>query len=277
MKEMDGQPTNTIEQKDANEFLNVLFDRLENALKPTPRKYLIDSIFGGNQVAQIVCKECGKAKDRIEKTLALSVTIQEVKSLQESLAKLIEGEMISDFQCDGCNRKVDISKRNLLVETPNVLIVHLTRLVFNFESFQNDKVNTTLEFPTILDLKPYSYYHVMRKEGLIKDEVPNEDEEEAPEPVVQDKEKGDEKEDEEPKPVIIEDDCFEYKLMGCNVHSGSANSGHYWSYINTERSDRGECAGKWTKEDDESWMEFNDSSVSDWNVAKLKEECFGEE
>jgi ubiquitin C-terminal hydrolase len=33
----------------------------------------------------------------------------------------------------------------------------------------------------------------------------------------------------------IEDDCFEYKLVGVNVHSGSANAGHYWSYINTSR------------------------------------------
>jgi len=40
-KEFDGNPTNIAEQKDAQEFLNVLFDRLENALKPTSRKYLL--------------------------------------------------------------------------------------------------------------------------------------------------------------------------------------------------------------------------------------------
>ena len=44
-KEMDGQPTNTAEQKDAQEFLNVLFDRVENALKPTSRKYLTQGIY----------------------------------------------------------------------------------------------------------------------------------------------------------------------------------------------------------------------------------------
>ena len=32
-----------------------------------------------------------------------------------------------------------------------------------------------------------------------------------------------------------EQDCYEYKLVGVNVHSGSANGGHYWSYINTTR------------------------------------------
>lgn len=40
-KEFDGSPTNTGEQKDAQEFLNLLFDRLETALKPTSRKYLL--------------------------------------------------------------------------------------------------------------------------------------------------------------------------------------------------------------------------------------------
>ena len=31
------------------------------------------------------------------------------------------------------------------------------------------------------------------------------------------------------------DDCYEYKLVGVNVHHGTADSGHYWSYINTNR------------------------------------------
>lgn len=46
-KEDGNRPTNISEQKDAQEFLNQLFDRVENVLKPTPRKYLLQSIFGG--------------------------------------------------------------------------------------------------------------------------------------------------------------------------------------------------------------------------------------
>ena len=48
---MEGGPTNISEQKDAQEFLNILFDRLENALKPTSRKYLLQNIFGGKQIS----------------------------------------------------------------------------------------------------------------------------------------------------------------------------------------------------------------------------------
>jgi len=80
------------------------------------------------------------------------------------LQKQIEGEVINDYNCDGCNKKVDISKRTLLSETPNVLIVHLQRITFNMETFRNDKINTLFDFPMMLDLKPYSYYNVMEKE-----------------------------------------------------------------------------------------------------------------
>jgi len=54
-KEFDGNPTNVGEQKDAQEFLNIIFDRVENALKPTPKKYLLQSIFGGKTCSQLVC------------------------------------------------------------------------------------------------------------------------------------------------------------------------------------------------------------------------------
>lgn len=46
-KEFDGTPTNTAEQKDAQEFLNLAFDRLETALKGTSRRNLLQSVFGG--------------------------------------------------------------------------------------------------------------------------------------------------------------------------------------------------------------------------------------
>lgn len=166
-KEFDGNPTNTSEQKDAQEFLNVLFDRVENALKPTSRKYLLQSIFGGKTCSQLVCQECGKIKNRIEDYYNLSLTVKDFKSVYDSLAKQVEGEVINEYQCDGCNKKVDVSKRVLIAETPNVLILHLQRIIFNFDTFRNDKLNQFFEFPTVLDLKPYSYYDVMKRENRL--------------------------------------------------------------------------------------------------------------
>ena len=33
----------------------------------------------------------------------------------------------------------------------------------------------------------------------------------------------------------LTDDHYIYKLVGVNVHRGSANRGHYWSVINIKR------------------------------------------
>ena len=54
-KDFDGNPTNTSEQKDAQEFLNMTFDRIENMLRGTSRKYLLQSVFGGKTCSQLVC------------------------------------------------------------------------------------------------------------------------------------------------------------------------------------------------------------------------------
>ena len=72
------------------------------------------------------------------------------------------------------------------------------------------------------------------------------------------------------------DDCYEYKLVGVNVHSGTANAGHYWSYINTNRgTDENDQNPNWIKTENDLWMEYNDSRVSDWDFKDLKTATFG--
>jgi ubiquitin carboxyl-terminal hydrolase 34 len=65
----------------------------------------------------------------------LSLTVKELKGVYESLQKQIEGEVISDYECSGCKKKVDIHKRTLIAETPNILIIHLQRILFDFNTF----------------------------------------------------------------------------------------------------------------------------------------------
>ena len=69
----------------------------------------------------------------------------------------LAGETIEDYQCDGCNEKVLLKKRNLLGEMPNVLIVHQQRIELDLQTFEQKKVNSKFEFPNILDLNPYSF------------------------------------------------------------------------------------------------------------------------
>lgn len=94
-----------------------------------------------------MCAECGKAKNRLEDFYNLSLTVKDIKGMQESLAAMVEGEVINDYECTGCKKKVDVRKRTLLAQTPNVLIVHLQRIIFDFDTFQNVKINQHFEFP----------------------------------------------------------------------------------------------------------------------------------
>jgi ubiquitin C-terminal hydrolase len=103
----------------------MLFDRIENGLKNTPLKYLPNSIFYGKTVNQIICQECGKVINRIEDFSNLSITIKDKRSVNESLIDFIKAEDISDFDCEKCEKKVDIKKRTLISNTPSVLFVHL--------------------------------------------------------------------------------------------------------------------------------------------------------
>ncbi len=61
------------------------------------------------------------------------------------------------------------------------------------------------------------------------------------------------------------------------MHSGSANAGHYWSYINELRGldEPDESSKEWINTEGDPWYKFNDSSVTEYNFEKLKEDCFG--
>lgn len=88
----------------------------------------------------MICKSCGSVRRRFEDSYSLSLSVKNQKSIYESLEKYISGEIINDYNCDSCNKRTDIVKRTLLAELPNVLIVHLQRIIFNFDTFQNEKV-----------------------------------------------------------------------------------------------------------------------------------------
>jgi ubiquitin carboxyl-terminal hydrolase 34 len=61
----------------------------------------------------------------------------------------------------------------------------------------------------------------------------------------------------------IPEDLFE--LVGVLVHSGTAESGHYYSYVR----ERPSAGGK------QPWVEFNDEIVTSWDSSTMETCCFG--
>lgn len=75
-KELDGGPTQVGVQKDAQEFLHFFFDSVENKLKPTSQKYLLQDVFGGTQVEQKTCMSCNTVKNSIQPSYTLSAQVE---------------------------------------------------------------------------------------------------------------------------------------------------------------------------------------------------------
>ena len=139
-KEYDGQPVNTSVQQDAQEFLNRIFDKLESSLKKTPFKGILDSVYGGKKVNLIECKNCGYIRTNEELFYNLSLEIKGLNNVEQSFKKFTEPEVISDFLCDNCKQKCDISKKSCLKTLPNVLILHLQKMIFDLDFMANIKV-----------------------------------------------------------------------------------------------------------------------------------------
>ena len=78
----------------------------------------------------------------------------------------------------------------------------------------------------------------------------------------------------------ISDDEYIYRLVGVNIHVGTANHGHYYSIINIKRGKEEPYADenepKWLKVEADTWKEFNDNEVKPFNFnADMKKEAFG--
>jgi ubiquitin carboxyl-terminal hydrolase 34 len=93
---------------------------------------------------------------------------------------------------------------------------------------QRSKINDYFSFPHKIDMRPYKVGHLM--------ESPDE----------------------------TAEDIFE--LVGILVHAGTAESGHYYSYIRERPSYGGQSA---------NWIEFNDENVSSFDPSCIEATCFG--
>jgi len=213
-KDLEGMPTNISIQQDAQEFLNLIFDRLETLLANTPEKYLLQNVFGGKTCSQVICKGgCGQVRKKYEDFYNLSLSVKGNTTIYKALDNFIASDTISDVDCEHCAKKVNVERRTCLSHLPNILVVHLQRLLFNYDTMMNEKINSRLEFPKEFSIEPYTI------EGI-----------EAREKAVNMKNL--------PKDYFLHGNdaaYYEYKLVGVVVHYGTADAGHYYSYININR------------------------------------------
>jgi ubiquitin carboxyl-terminal hydrolase 34 len=71
------------------------------------------------------CKNCGSLKENKEDFYNLSLEVKNQRSVYDGLKKFVSGELISDYQCESCNQRVELEKKVTIDSLPNTLIVHL--------------------------------------------------------------------------------------------------------------------------------------------------------
>ncbi|KPM43110.1 hypothetical protein AK830_g3489 [Neonectria ditissima] len=251
-------------QMDVDEFYNLLFDRWEGQLLDSDERKRLRSFYGGQLVQQVKSKECEHISERLEPFSAIQCDIKGKSTLEDSLQAYVDGEIMeggefalqNDYlttltkdhrqqvqvfylrQTRRRYQKASLSHRDLgsskltksracLKDIPDNVIFHLKRFDFNLRTLQRSKINDYFSFPARVNMRPYTIEHLSQPE--------NEDEE----------------------------DIFE--LVGVLVHSGTAESGHYYSYIRERPS----------TDDRQGWVEFNDDMVTPWDPAMMESSTFG--
>lgn len=252
IKDYTGEPMPTNEQRDVDEFLNIYMDKIEQNIIGSEDETHLKSIFGGAFAQELICKDCPHRSTREEPYLAVSLEIKNKNNIKEALELFIQGEMLEGdnaYYCERCDKKIDTLKRCCIKKLPNMLILSLKRFEFDLETLTRYKLNSYCEYYDELDMKDYCQETLAKKELLKK---------------MQEEKLTYEMLTEDQKAVhdySLPENYYNYKLKGTVVHYGTAEAGHYYSYIKERGTDK--------------WFEFNDTTIRDYDPADLPEDTFG--
>lgn len=187
-----------LNQQDAQEFIKIfLFEVMERIFSNTQYENFLKSLFELSTERYLTCKVCNTTKSNIENSYDLNLIVKGNKDVNSSLSMLFGNsstEVISDYFCEICNKKVNIYKTTYVKTLPSFLILGLCRMDFDYNTFERIKLNDNFEFPLELDMKSYLNIEDTNKKTNIELET-------------------------------------NYELYALVIHRGNPYGGHYFSYI----------------------------------------------
>lgn len=240
---MDHQPLNICEQKDMTEFFTDVISKLEEMT--IDLKDVVKRNFRGLQSNNVVSLDCPHISQTTEIFYSLRCQVADMKDLYESLNELtvkdtLEGDNM--YNCSKCGKKVRAEKRACIQKLPKILCINTMRYTFNMITMTKEKVNTHFSFPLTLDMAPYL------EKNLLNITEAHDEQLQIDEP--------------------DESKSTKYELIGVTVHTGTADGGHYYSFIQ-DRDPQSATRNK--------WFLFNDAEVKPFDKGQLAAECFGGE
>ncbi len=258
-KDWEGKSINVFEQMDVDEFFSLFLDKLESAVKGTVQEKTVKHHFGGVFANQLLGKDCPHSSVREEPFLALNLQVKNKKSLQQCLESFVEGEMLQGsnaYYCEKCDKKVTALKRVCIKRLPRYMVCVLKRFDINYDTMQKFKINDYCEFPTKLNMEPYTEEGLAKKDREKERAKAKKEGRDIEEPPTQSK-------------VQYPPAYYEYKLTGVVIHIGTADAGHYYSLAMDREKE-------WLPEK-ERWYEFNDTLVEHYDPEDIRDDAFGAE
>ena len=193
--------------------------------------------------------------------MSIDLQIRGKSSVHESLSTFCEVDLMcgdNQVNCDQCKAKRDTVLRTAISQLPNVLILSLKRFDLDFTTFETVKLNSRCAFGQTLNMKQYTLEGIEAREKMEHEEdVDFVDDDDV---VMNEDTKSAGSSDE------LNDEDYEYKLVGVLVHAGVAQGGHYYSYIKDRSSKESEG---------EVWYRFDDEDVTPFDPKNIETECFG--
>ncbi|XP_023618321.1 ubiquitin carboxyl-terminal hydrolase 40 isoform X6 [Myotis lucifugus] len=159
LEEKDNPDAKEMRQHDVQELNRILFSALETSLVGTSGHDLINRLYHGTIVNQIVCKECKNVSEKQEDFLDLTVAVKNVTGLEDALWNMYVEEEVFDcdnlYHCGSCDRLVKAAKSAKLRKLPPFLTVSLLRFNFDFVKCERYKETSCYTFPLRINLKPF--------------------------------------------------------------------------------------------------------------------------
>jgi ubiquitin C-terminal hydrolase len=133
-----GEPTNPREQQDTAEFLQLLFDCLD------------DRLYRGEFSNRVVGEGLDESKP--DAFWMLPMDVKQCNSFTDSVRSFLQAETVPGYCASSVDRAIDVTRIVRVSKVPDYLIIHLKRFKFDMMARVRTKVNEFFEFPISLDV-----------------------------------------------------------------------------------------------------------------------------
>ena len=243
-RDIEGNVADVGQQQDVSEFFNIVCGTLETLLKGTEDERLLQRNLGCVQVSQIKSlePEFPFTSEREEELYAIPLDVRLKNNFNDAMDLFVKQDILegdNKYKCEEHQRHIVATKGNLIKTMSNTLIFHLMRFDYDVATYRKRKLNEYFNFPMRINMKRWT------KSGQAQ--MAQEQAGAAPIPELQ---------------AEFPEEYYEYQLAGILVHTGSADSGHYYSFIKERQAPS-------------KWYQFNDRVVSEFDPNAIPHECFG--